>query len=203
MDYNSNRKRLILPEYGRNIHKMVDFALTVEDREERDRVARSIIAIMGNMYPHLRDVSDFRHKLWDHLAIMSDFKLDITSPYELPTQEKLSEKPESIPYSTNRIRYRHYGKTIEALIEKAIAMEDPTEKKMLVGLIANHMKKSFITWNKDSVADDKIFMDILELSGGLLKVEEGFKLQEAREPQFTPKNKKKKFKRDDRKYKNR
>ncbi|MFA8434432.1 MAG: DUF4290 domain-containing protein [Marinifilaceae bacterium] len=203
MDYNSTRKRLILPEYGRNVQKMVNYALTVEDREERSRVARSIIAIMGNMYPHLRDISDFRHKLWDHLAIMSNFKLDIDSPYELPTLEKLHEKPEQLPYSDLKIRYRHYGKTVEALIKKAIEMEESKEKTVLITLIANHMKKSFLNWNKDSVTDEKIFKDIEELSKGQIKISDDFKLAEARERDITPhKNKRKKFKRnDDRKFK--
>ncbi|MCT4602509.1 MAG: DUF4290 domain-containing protein [Marinifilum sp.] len=189
MDYNSNRKHLVLPEYGRNVQKMVDFALTVEDREERNRVVKSIIAIMGNMYPHLRDVSDFRHKLWDHLAIMSDFKLDIDSPFELPTKEKLAEKPEKVPYNNQRIKYRHYGKTIEALIAKAIEIEEQKEKDALILMIANHMKKSFINWNKDSVPDEKIFQDIVELSNGKLIIPEELKLRETRDKDFSQKNK--------------
>jgi hypothetical protein len=168
---------------------MVDFALTVEDREERNRVVKSIIAIMGNMYPHLRDVSDFRHKLWDHLAIMSDFKLDIDSPFELPTKEKLAEKPEKVPYNNQRIKYRHYGKTIEALIAKAIEIEEQKEKDALILMIANHMKKSFINWNKDSVPDEKIFQDIVELSNGKLIIPEELKLRETRDKDFSQKNK--------------
>ena len=197
MDYNSNRKHLVLPEYGRNVQKMVDFALTVNDREERNKVAKSIIAIMGNMYPHLRDVSDFRHKLWDHLAIMSDFKLEIDSPYESPTKEKLAEKPEQIPYNTDHIRYRHYGKTIEALIKKAVEIDDEKEKDALILMIANHMKKSFINWNKDSVPDEKIFQDIIELSGGKLTIQEELKLKENRDKDFSQKNKPRKKQRGD------
>lgn len=200
MDYNSSRKHLILPEYGRNVHKMVDFALTVEDKAERNRVAKSIIAIMGNMYPHLRDVSDFRHKLWDHLAIMSDFNLDIDSPYEAPTKEKLAEKPERLPYSNKRIRYRHYGRTVESLIAKAIEIEEQKEKEALLLMIANHMKKSFLNWNKDSVPDEKIFKDIIELSKGQLEIPERFRLSEVRERDFV--QKKKKNPRTDRNNKN-
>nr|WP_320118266.1 DUF4290 domain-containing protein [uncultured Marinifilum sp.] len=198
MDYNSNRKHLVLPEYGRNVQKMVDFAMTVEDKDERNRVAKSIIAVMGNMYPHLRDVSDFRHKLWDHLAIMSNFSMDIDSPYEAPTKEKLAERPEKIPYSNQRIKYKHYGKTIEALIEKAIELEDPKEKEALIQMIANHMKKSFINWNKDSVPDDKIFQDIIHLSGGKLQIPEEMKLRESRDKDFSKKNMKRKNPRDHR-----
>ena len=188
MDYNSNRKYLVLPEYGRNVQKMVDFALTIEDREKRNRVAKSIIAIMGNMYPHLRDISVFRHKLWGHLAIMSDFKLDIDSPFELPTKETLAEKPGKVPYNNQKIKYRHYGKTIEHLIDKAIAIEEKGEKDALILMIANHMKKSFINWNKDSVSDEKIFQDIVELSDGKLTIPEEIKLRETRDRDFTPKN---------------
>lgn len=192
MDYNSSRKHLVLPEYGRNVQKMVDFALTVEDKAERNHVAKSIIAIMGNMYPHLRDVSDFRHKLWDHLAIMSDFSLDIDSPYEAPTKEKLAEKPELLPYSNQKIKYRHYGRTVETLIEKAIQLEEQKEQEALILMIANHMKKSFLAWNKDSVPDEKIFKDIIELSKGKLAIPADFKLRENIEKDLSQKVVKKK-----------
>jgi len=178
MDYNSNRKKLILPEYGRNIQQMVDFALTVEDREERNRVVKSIIAIMGNLFPHLRDVNDFKHKLWDHITIMSDFKLEIDSPYETLTVAKLRERPEKLPYKNQRIKLRHYGKTIENLIEKAIELEDPKQKEALTALICSHMKKSFINWNKDYVADEKIFIDLKRLSDGQLEAPESIQLRE-------------------------
>ena len=118
MEYNTQKKKLLLPEYGRNIQKMVDYLLTIEDREERTRAAKTVIDVMGNLYPHLRDVPDFRHKLWDHLAIMSEFKLDIDTPYPLPSLSKLQEKPERLPYSSNHIKYKHYGKLVEKLIDK-------------------------------------------------------------------------------------
>ena len=118
MDYNSQRKKLILPEYGRNIQIMIDHLATIEDRDERTRAARTIISVMGNLYPHLRDVPDFRHKLWDHLMIMSNFTLDIDSPYPLPDKAILEEKPERLPYSKHRIKYKHYGLLTEKLIEK-------------------------------------------------------------------------------------
>ncbi len=189
MDYNSARKHLVLPEYGRNVQKMVDFALTVEDRDQRNYVVKSIIAIMGNMYPHLRDVSDFRHKLWDHLAIMSDFTLDIDSPYEAPTREKLAERPDQLPYNTHRIRYRHYGRTIDTLILKAIELENPDEKNALILMIANHMKKSFLNWNKDSVPDEKIFKDLREMSKGELEIPANMRLREIRDKDFVQRKK--------------
>lgn len=174
--YNTQKKKLLLPEYGRNIQKMVDYLLTINDREERTRAARTVIDVMGNLYPHLRDVPDFRHKLWDHLAIMSEFKLDIETPYPLPSIEKLQEKPETLPYSTNRIKYRHYGKLVEKLIEEIRQQVDPEQKRALIVLTANHMKKSFLTWNKDSVEDDQIYNDINTLYGSTLILPEGITL---------------------------
>jgi hypothetical protein len=182
MDYNSNRKKLKLPEYGRNIHKMVDYVVSIEDREERNRAANQIIEIMGNMYPYLRDVSDFRHKLWDHIAIMSDFKLDIDFPYDPPRPETFLEKPKSVPYDHTPIKYRHYGKLVEKMIEQASQYEDGSpEKKQLIQMLANQMKKSFVVWNKDTVNDDKILKDLEELSEGTLKIEEAPRLADARD----------------------
>jgi len=201
MDYNSTREKLLLPEYGRNVQMMVDYAMKIEDRDERNKAAKTIISIMGNMYPHLRDVSDFRHKLWDHLAIMTDFKFDIDSPYELPTKEKLAEKPEVLPYNNHRIRFRHYGKIIESMVQKAIEIEDEKEQKALILMIANHMKKSFTNWNKDGVADDKIFKDIVDLSRGQLTIPENMKLRETHDKDYQTKSKKRTFhKNDNRKF---
>ncbi len=201
MDYNSNRKKLLLPEYGRHIQKMVDHCVTIENKEERTKCAHSIIGNMGNMFPHLRDVSDFKHKLWDHLAIMSDFKLDIETPYELPTKETLYERPKKLPYNNHRIKYKHYGRTIEKMIEKAADMEDGELKKHLIMLIANNMKKSLITWNKDFPGDERIFSDIKELSENRLEVSDDIKIPEQRESHNNNQNrnnrKKRSFKRHD------
>lgn len=191
MDYNSNRKNLILPEYGRHIQKMVDHAVTIEDREERTKCAKTIIGIMGNMFPHLRDVNDFKHKLWDHLAIMSDFKLDIDYPYELLEKEALTKRPEKIPYRNSKISYMHYGELAEKMIEQAILLEDETERKHLIVMIANHMKKSLFIWNKDSVTDERIFDDLKRLSNGKLIAEEGTKLTEFKD-QYQNRNNRKK-----------
>jgi hypothetical protein len=169
MDYNSNRSKLAIPEYGRNLQNMVNHILTIEDRNERNRAARTIIDIMGTMYPYLRDINDFKHKLWDHLAIMANFQLDIDYPYDPPSPEFFNTPPKKIPYDINVIKYRHYGKTIEFLIDKAAVHEDEKERELLIKLIANHMKKSYVMWNKDSVTDDKILEDIEELSKGQIK----------------------------------
>ncbi len=182
MKYNTEEKRLALPEYGRNIQNMVDHCLTIEDRAERKRCANTIINIMGNMFPHLRDVNDFKHILWDHLAIMADFKLDIDYPYEIVKKEDLHSRPPRIPYSSQRMRFRHYGRMMELMVHKASVMEAGKEKEVLVKMLANHMKKSYLTWNKDSVDDRKIFKDLDDLSEGRLVLdEEQLKLTESRE----------------------
>lgn len=181
MDYNTQRKKLSLPEYGRHIQQMVDHIAGIEDRDERNRLARSLIGIMGNLNPHLRDINDFKHKLWDHLFIMSDFKLDIDSPYPIPSVEQYQEKPRQIPYPNNPIKYKHYGRVIELIIEKAIAMEEGPEKEALKQMIANQMKKANIAWNKDSVLDEDIFRDMKTLSDGALTMAPGLKLVESRD----------------------
>ncbi len=165
-DYNTNRKKLNLPEYGRNIQKMVDHVAEIEDRDERNKAAHAIINIMGNLNPHLRDVGDFKHKLWDHLAIISDFRIDIDAPYELPTKEKLEEKPNQIGYNQSDFKYKHYGKSLRMMIDKAVEMEEGEEKSYLIRLLANHMKKSYLTWNREAVDDKQILLDMKELSNG-------------------------------------
>lgn len=193
-DYNSQRKKLPLPEYGRNIQNMVDYLSTIEDREKRNRSALTVIDVMGNLYPVLRDVAEFKHKLWDHLAIMSDFKLDIDYPYNPPTPDILTEKPNIVPYAQNNIRYKHYGFIMESLIKKTAEMEGE-EREILIELLANHMKKSYIAWNKDAVDDDKIFMDLRELSRGKLIVnKDEVQLADTKSITATTKPKKKKFK---------
>lgn len=174
MEYNTARPKLIIPEYGRHVQSMVDFAISIEDREERNKVARSIIDVIGNLNPHLRDVTDFQHKLWDHLFIMSDFKLDVDSPYPIPSRESLYVKPEPLPYPQSNIKYRYYGKTIINMIDYCVEMEDGELKEGLVRAIANQMKKSYLTWNKDTVADTVILKHLEELSNGKLKPSDDF-----------------------------
>ena len=166
MEYNTSRKKLVLPEYGRNIQRMVDLTKAEPDKEKRNAMAQAIIAIMGNMNPHLRDIVDFKHKLWDHLAIMADFDLDIDSPYPEPEAETLQEKPEVVPYNKNDTRFKHYGKTIEKMVGVAVDKEEGEMKEILVSLIANHMKKSYLTWNKEAVDDKQIFRDLKIISQG-------------------------------------
>lgn len=189
MKYNTAEKRLALPEYGRNIQNMVDYCLTIEDRDERNRCANSIINTMGNLFPHLRDVNDFKHILWDHLAIMSDFKLDVDYPYEIIKKENLNRRPPRLAYSNTKISYRHYGQALEQMIHKANEMEEGEEKDVLVKMLANHMKRSFMVWNKDSVDDRKILKDLDELSDGKISLnEETYKLVENKEIQSQNQN---------------
>ena len=182
MEYYTNKNKLILTEYGRNIQQMVEYAMTIEDREERTRCAQTIINIMGNLFPHLRDVNDFKHKLWDHLAIMSDYKLDIDYPYELVKPEKLESKPEKLQYQNTRISHRHYGTILPRFVEAVNTLDEENEVK-LIPILANHMKKCFIVWNKESsVEDQKIFADLYEISNGRLSLSsDNLKLKEGKD----------------------
>jgi hypothetical protein len=170
MEYNTSLPKMIIPEYGRNIQKMIDFAVLVEDRDERNKVAQAIITVMGQLNPHLRDVTDFKHKLWDHIFIMSEFKLDVDSPYPKPSAETFQTKPDRVNYPSKSIRYKHYGKTLEGFINKAVALENNEEKAALTEILANTMKRFYLTWNRDSVTDDVILKQLDELSKGNLKL---------------------------------
>lgn len=175
-DYNSTRPKLIVPEYGRNVQNMVDYICTLPTKEERNRYAEVVIDMMGFLNPHLRDVADFNHKLWDHLHIISDFKIDVDSPYPIPDRETLHPKPAQLEYPQHKIRFKHYGYTVERMIEKAMRIEDPDRRRQMSEGIANFMKMAYVTWNKDSVTDDVILRDLQELSGGMLQVGENFVL---------------------------
>ncbi|MCE9540691.1 MAG: DUF4290 domain-containing protein [Bacteroidetes bacterium] len=177
MDYNTSLPHMIIPEYGRNIQKMIDFAISVENRDERNRVAQAIIMVMGQLNPHLRDVTDFKHKLWDHIFIISDFKLDVDSPYPKPTRETFQTKPDRVAYPSNDIRYKHYGKTVERIISKAREYAVGEERNALVEQIANLMKRSYLTWNRDSVNDEVILKQLNELSKGELKLADSSSLR--------------------------
>lgn len=182
MDYNTNRDKLELPEYGRNVQEMVAIIKNTPDREERNRLAKSTIQLMGNMNPQLRDVADYKHKLWDHLAVIAKFDLDIDSPYPLPTQAEIHQKPMKMKYSNpDEIRFKHYGKIIEDMVRKATQYPDGEEKDALIATVANQMKKSFLTWNRETVSDDVIFSDLLAIACNRLKIPEGLKLKDSRE----------------------
>ncbi|WP_298485520.1 DUF4290 domain-containing protein [uncultured Maribacter sp.] len=174
LEYNTERPHLIIPEYGRHFQKMVDHAVSIEDREERNKIAKSIIDVMGNLQPHLRDVPDFQHKLWDQLFIMSDFKLDVDSPFPITSKEVLKQRPEALEYPQNFPKYRFYGNNIKRMIDVAVEWEKGDMREGLEFAIANHMKKCYLNWNKDTVDDKAIFKHLHELSDGKidLKTEE-------------------------------
>ena len=170
LEYNTVREDLIIPEYGRHIQKMINYASTRETKEERNKLANAIISVMGNLQPHLRDVADFQHKLWDQLFIMSDFKLDADSPFEKPSKEILNAKPEPLSYPQNFPKYRFYGNNIKIMIDEAVKWDSGEMKDALVLTIANHMKKCFLNWNKDSVKDQVIFDHLYELSDSKIDI---------------------------------
>ena len=170
LQYNTQRSPLRIPEYGRHIQKMVDQATEQPKKEQRNKMAHAIIGVMGNLNPHLRDVPDFQHKLWDQLFIMSDFLLDVDSPYPIPEKEVLTARPNPLSYPQNFPKYRFYGNNIKLMIEAAITFPDGEQKDALVFVIANHMKKCFLNWNKDTVEDAVIFEHLFEISEGKINL---------------------------------
>lgn len=166
LEYNTERNQLVIPEYGRHIQKLVEHCRALETKEERNRMATAIIGVMGNLNPHLRDVEDFQHKLWDQLFVIANFDLDADSPYPIPDKEVLAARPARMSYPQKRPRYRFYGNNIQSMINIALGWEKGEKREALTYIIANHMKKSFLNWNKDSVDDPVIFKHLFELSNG-------------------------------------
>ncbi len=178
--YNTDKKPLIIPEYGRYIQDMVDYLKTIEDKEKRNKSAKAIIQQLGMRNPHLRDVPDFQHKLWDHLFMMAEFDLDVDSPFPKPNPEKFKEKPEQLEYPNKGYRFRYYGHIIKKMIDIAVTWEEGELKDRLIKTIANHMKKNYLTWNKDHVEDAIIFEHLRILSDGKINMKaDELKLREA------------------------
>lgn len=182
MDYNTDRPALIIAEYGRNIQNMIDYAVTVKDRAERSRIAAAIVNVMSILNPQTRDLADAKIKLWDHLFIMSNFKLDCDSPYPKPDKEKIHPKPKKVPYPTYNVKYKHYGNSVLKVIEEAKKLSEGPAKDHLVILIANYMKQSYVNYNRDNVNDEVIFEQLKKISGGELIVKEDARLKEVAEP---------------------
>ncbi len=208
MEYNTQRDIMPIPEYGRNIHKMIEYTLTIEDRDKRTKAAHAIVSIMSLLNPHLREITDYKHKLWDHLYIISKFKLDVDAPYPMPSPDTLMEKPKRIPYPAKNIKYRHFGRTTELMIQEIIKMEEGPVKEKMVEKIANFMKMSYLSWNRDSVDDHQIVEQLRILSDGQLELGEHVQLEAtgdilARNARFAPlqkgKNKNRQNKRRNRK----
>jgi hypothetical protein len=171
LEYNSERPHLIIPEYGRHVQKLIDNCVAIENAEERNKMAKAIVDVMGNLQPHLRDVPDFKHKLWDQLFIMSDFKLEAESPYPKPEREELAAKPERLGYPKYDSKYRFYGNNIQTMIDVALTWEEGEAREALYFAIANHMKKCYLNWNKDTVDDHIIYNHLLDLSKGKIDLE--------------------------------
>jgi len=190
MEYNTTREQMFIPEYGRNIQKMIQYICTIEDREKRTKYAKFIVNVMAQMHPSVKEGGDYKHKLWDHLFIIADFKLDVDAPYPPPPPLSLSTKPEHLSYHDKEIEFKHYGKNIALMIEKATDYEDGPEKDALVNAIANHMKKSYLNWNRESVNDELIEKHLNVLSKDKLKLNQDFRFTNTND--ILARNKKKK-----------
>lgn len=169
MEYNTTRNHLTIREYGRHIQKMAEYVLTIEDKKNRQKNAESLVELMGFLNPHLKNVEDFRHKLWDHLFLICDFKLDVDSPYPIPTRETLRAKPDPIPYPKRHPKYNHLGKNIEIVIDKALKEEDPEKRQGFANSIAYYMKLTYSNWHKELVHDDNIQTELSSLTKGELE----------------------------------
>ena len=195
MKYNTARDQLILPEYGRNVQKMVDHATTIQNKEERNKCVKTIIDFMGQMNPQLRDLKEFNHKLWDDLFIISKFQLEADSPYPLPEPKKLDERPEKMPYPKNKIKFPFYGAALENMIRYAVNQNDGRDKEIMTGMIANHMKKSYLLFNKHSVSNDTIILHLKQLSDNKLILPKDFEfIRSSSVINKSQRNYKKKFK---------
>lgn len=171
MEYNTTRDKLLLPEYGRNVQNMISHAMEIEDSIERNKAAKAIIEVMGQLNPHLRDVDDYRHKLWAHLFIMSDFKLDVDSPYQIPSEEALSEKPEQMPYPKSKIKYGHFGQYTQKILDSVKEIKDENEVAYMTQAMGNFMKKQYLIHNNTAVDNALIAKQLKEMSDGVLDME--------------------------------
>ncbi|HEY5464928.1 MAG TPA: DUF4290 domain-containing protein [Hanamia sp.] len=169
MEYNTTRNHLTIREYGRHIQKMAEYVMTIEDKEKRQKNANALVELMGFLNPHLKNVEDFRHKLWDHLFLITDFKLEVESPYPIPTRETLRPKPDPIPYPKRYPKYNHLGKNIEIIIDKALSEEDPEKRQGFANSIAYYMKLTYSNWHKELVHDDNIQTELSAITQGELE----------------------------------
>ena len=172
MDYNTQREKLLMPEYGRHVQDMINYVKNIPDKEERNEQIQAVVQVMGTLNPQLRDLNDFKHKLWDHVQIISDFKIDIDSPYPTPTRETLSTKPNPIPLEKDPTKMVCYGRNIQNMINVIAEREDDELKTAMIKTLASYMKQQYLIWNKDSVSEETIFNDIYKLSDGRIKVPE-------------------------------
>lgn len=170
LTYNTKLKSLTMPEYGRNVQRMIDHCLTLPEKEQRNACANTIIEAMYRLFPPTGEQQAYRRKLWDHLAIMSDFNLDIDWPFEVIRKDELNTKPDMVPLPAYNIQRRHYGKNLELMIEEAAHMPEGEERDVLALRIANHMKKLMVTSDNENVEDERIFRDLRDMSHGVLNL---------------------------------
>lgn len=190
MEYNTIRDNLAIREYGRNIQKMIEYCISIEDREKRNNTANAIVRVMGQMNPQAANANDFEHKLWDHLHMISDFKLDIDAPFPPPDKDEVTKKPDQLKYSENNIKFPHYGKHIQKVISVVSEMEEGENKDTIVLAVANYLKKSYLNWNRDSVNDETILAHLEKLSKGKLKLEDEVELISTTEALSKPRKQK-------------
>lgn len=176
LKYNTQKRRLLLPEYGRNVQKMIEYVKTIPDRDERNRQARAVIGVMETINPQVHLQDDYEHKLWDHMFIISGFDLDVDSPYPAPKPEDLNVEPVEIPMKRRPVKVAHYGRNIENIINLIAEKEDGEAKEAMIRSIAVYMRQQYLIWNKDSVSDETIFNDIIKLSDGRIRIPEGMHL---------------------------
>ncbi len=193
MEYNTQLNHLVMPEYGRHIQKMVEYACTIKDKEERNRLAQAIVNVMGTLNPHLRDIVDFKHKLWDHLFVISNFQLDVDSPYPKPSPDTIEVKPKRIGYPANKIVYKHYGKVMQNMIKEIAKLDEGDTKDALVNDVANFMKMQYLHWNRETVENELILDQLKELSNGKIDIKDTIRLADTFEmrPKEEPLKKKK------------
>ena len=186
LDYNTQREKLRMPEYGRHVQEMVEYVASLPTKEKRNEQIQSVIQVMGTLNPQLRDINDFKHKLWDHVQVISDFNIDIDSPYATPTRESLSTPPAPIPLQKTPVKAAHYGRNIQNMIEVIAQREDDEVKTCMIKTLASYMKQQYLIWNKDSVSEETIFNDIYKLSDGRITVPEGVHIGMGMNPQQKP-----------------
>jgi len=173
MEYNTTRSKMLMPEYGRNVQRMVEYLLTIEDGDKRLKNAEAVVELMGTLNPQLKTIEDYKHKLWDHLYQMTDFRLEVNGPYPPPSREEMLKKPEMLPYPTDNTKNRHFGRNLTALIDKALQEKDPEKRQGFTQIIGYYMKLAYTNWHKEPVHDDMIKNELHELSNGELNYETG------------------------------
>lgn len=181
MEYNTQRNKLKITDYGRNVAKLIDYCKTLDDRDERNKMAETIIDVMAHVNPKVKERTDYRHILWDHMMLIANYELDVDSPYPIEHEEDTILHPHPIKHQESNIHYRHYGRALEDMVKAVAEMEDSPERQKIVSQIAHTMKRQYLQWNRETVEDELIVEQLTELSGGRLSLPEGFKFRDTKE----------------------